>query len=190
MRASPRADDMRPRPRRAAGLPEVQEGWQAPGCNAAPACPALAPAAAAGKLNAKLKSDFRCYPNNGHAATASAGPFCANERRPWVLRRLHDSWRLPCPFAYGQDRWRRFLWYVEAQQHVGWSVRRGQPVRFPVFARRVLLNVDGQRPIGIRLHVRQHRRVDEIPVDRVLDELLRLWIIHCDRPDAASYIIP
>src|SRR5450631_2623073 len=78
MRASPRADDMRPRPRRAAGLPEVQEGWQAPGCNAAPACPALAPAAAAGKLNAKLKSDFRCYPNNGHAATASAGPFCAN----------------------------------------------------------------------------------------------------------------
>src|ERR1019366_3391664 len=77
MRASPRADDMRPRPRRAAGLPEVQEGWQAPGCNAAPACPALAPAAAAGKLNAKLKSDFRCYPNNGHAATASAGPFCA-----------------------------------------------------------------------------------------------------------------
>jgi hypothetical protein len=39
----------------------VQEGWQAPGCNAAPACPALAPAAAAGKLNAKLKSDFRCY---------------------------------------------------------------------------------------------------------------------------------
>src|ERR1035441_9526232 len=77
MRASPRADDMRPRPRRAAGLPEVQEGWQAPGCNAAPACPALAPAAAAGKLNAKLKSDFRCYPNNGHAATASACPFCA-----------------------------------------------------------------------------------------------------------------
>src|SRR5450759_1584959 len=77
MRASPRADDMRPRPRRAAGLPEVQEGWQAPGCNAAPACPALAPAAAAGKLNAKLKTDFRCYPNNGHAATASAGPFCA-----------------------------------------------------------------------------------------------------------------
>ena len=80
MRPAPRADDMRPRPRRAAGLPEVQEGWQAPGCNAAPACPALAPAAAAGKLNAKLKSDFRCYPNNGHAATASAGPFCANKR--------------------------------------------------------------------------------------------------------------
>src|ERR1700722_17719981 len=77
MRPAPRADDMRPRPRRAAGLPEVQEGWQAPGCNAAPACPALAPAAAAGKLNAKLKSDFRCYPNNGHAATASVGPFCA-----------------------------------------------------------------------------------------------------------------
>ena len=60
MRPAPRADDMRPRPRRAAGLPEVQEGWQAPGCNAAPACPALAPAAA-GELNAKLKSDFRCY---------------------------------------------------------------------------------------------------------------------------------
>jgi hypothetical protein len=25
-----------------------------------------------------LKFDFRCYPNNGHAATASAGPFRAN----------------------------------------------------------------------------------------------------------------
>src|SRR5258708_39180952 len=76
LRPTPRADDMRPRSRRAAGLPEEQEGWQAPGCNAAQACPALAPAAA-GKLNAKLKSDFRCYPNNGHAATASAGPFFA-----------------------------------------------------------------------------------------------------------------
>src|SRR6202140_5313057 len=81
MRPAPRADDIRPRPRGAAGLPEVQEGWQAPGCNAAPACPALAPAAAAaGKLNARLKSDFRCYPNNGHAATALAGPFLANRQ--------------------------------------------------------------------------------------------------------------
>jgi hypothetical protein len=54
----------------------VQEGREAPGTDDAPACPALAPVAA-GKLNAKLKSDFRCYLNNGHAATASAGPFCA-----------------------------------------------------------------------------------------------------------------
>src|SRR5665648_161078 len=104
MRASPRADDMRPRPRRAAGLPEVQEGWQAPGCNAAPACPALAPAAVAGKLNAKLKSDFRCYPNNGHAATASAGPFCANglnRSRGRALRRA--AW--PC--QQWMERWER-----------------------------------------------------------------------------------
>ena len=65
--------------RRAAGLSEVQEGWDTPGCHAAPAC--AAPATyAAGKLNAKLKSDFRCHPNNGHAATASAGPFCARKR--------------------------------------------------------------------------------------------------------------
>ena len=70
--------DMRSRPRRAVGLSEVQEGRKAPGSDDAPACPALAPAAAAGKLNAKLKSDFRCYPDNGHAATASAGPFCAD----------------------------------------------------------------------------------------------------------------
>ena len=41
---------------------------------------ALALPDAAGKLNAKLKSDFRCYPNNGHAATASVGPFCATSR--------------------------------------------------------------------------------------------------------------
>jgi hypothetical protein len=52
------------------GWSEAPEGWEAPGSDHAPACPALAPAAA-GKLNAKLKSDFRCYPNNGHAATAS-----------------------------------------------------------------------------------------------------------------------
>jgi hypothetical protein len=69
---------MRSRPRRAVGLSEVQEGRKAPGSDDAPACPALAPAAAAGKLNAKLKSDFRCYPDNGHAATASACPFRAN----------------------------------------------------------------------------------------------------------------
>jgi hypothetical protein len=92
MRASPRADDMRPRPRRAAGLPEVQEGWQARGRNAAPACPALAPAAAAGKLNAKLKSDFRCYPNNGHAATASAGPFCAKPGHSLLFDPLVSTW--------------------------------------------------------------------------------------------------
>src|ERR1700676_5200329 len=80
------------------GLPEVQEGWQAPGCNAAPACPALAPAAAAGKLNAELKSDFRCYPNNGQAATASAGPFCAKERtrsRGKALARRSGALPLP-----------------------------------------------------------------------------------------------
>src|ERR1035441_3253478 len=76
MCVAPRTDDMRARSCQPIGLPEVQEGWDTPGCHAAPAC--AAPATyAAGKLNAKLKSDFRCYPNNGHAATASAGPFCA-----------------------------------------------------------------------------------------------------------------
>jgi hypothetical protein len=74
-----RTDDMRARSCQPIGLLEVQEGWDTPGCHAAPAC--AAPATyAAGKLNAKLKSDFRCYPNNGHAATASAGPFCARSR--------------------------------------------------------------------------------------------------------------
>jgi hypothetical protein len=37
MRVAPRADDMRARSRRAPSLPEVQEGWEAPGCHAAPA---------------------------------------------------------------------------------------------------------------------------------------------------------
>src|ERR1039457_3087925 len=79
MCVAPRTDDMRARSCQPIGLPEVQEGWDTPGCHAAPAC--TAPATyAAGKLNAKLKSDFRCYPNNGHAVTASAGPFCAIER--------------------------------------------------------------------------------------------------------------
>src|SRR5450756_1561170 len=76
MCTAPRADDMRTRSRPAIGLSEVQEGWEAPGSDDAPASTTPAPAAA-GRPNAKLKSDFRCYPNNGHAATASAGPFCA-----------------------------------------------------------------------------------------------------------------
>jgi hypothetical protein len=80
MCTAPRADDMRTRSRPAIGLSEVQEGWEAPGSDDAPASTTPAPAAA-GRPNAKLKSDFRCYPNNGHAATASAGPFCAMNRR-------------------------------------------------------------------------------------------------------------
>src|ERR1035437_5558348 len=126
MRASPRADDMRPRPRRAAGLPEVQEGWQAPGCNAAPACPALAPAAAAGKLNAKLKTDFRCYPNNGHAATASAGPFCAMNRHARfqpAARKRHPS---PCEI---------FAQYLS--QTVGIGLRRHEAEILAVAAHQV-----------------------------------------------------
>jgi len=69
----------------------VQEGWEAPGSDHTPACPALAPAAA-GKLNAKPKSDFRCYPNNGHAATASAGPFCADFVAEIGIPTARDGW--------------------------------------------------------------------------------------------------
>jgi hypothetical protein len=99
MCVAPRTDDMRARSCQPIGLPEVQEGWDTPGCHAAPAC--AAPATyAAGKLNAKLKSDFRCYPNNGHAATASAGPFCAMCGRLRIGKKnLHASqaWSvLPC----------------------------------------------------------------------------------------------
>jgi hypothetical protein len=47
MRFTPRADDMRTRSRQAVGLSEVQEGWEAPGSDAAPACAAPATSAAA-----------------------------------------------------------------------------------------------------------------------------------------------
>jgi len=74
-RLVPEPPFMRARSRRAAGLSEVQEGGKAAPCDIAAAYAALAPAVSGTKR--KLKSDFRCYPNNGHAATASAGPFCA-----------------------------------------------------------------------------------------------------------------
>jgi hypothetical protein len=67
------------------GWSEVPEGWEAPGSDHAPTCPALAPATA-GKLNAKLKSDFRCYPNNGHAATASPVRFVPKTEVDAVIR--------------------------------------------------------------------------------------------------------
>ena len=77
-RLVPEPPFMRARSRRAAGLSEVQEGGKAAPCDIAAAYAALAPAVSGTKR--KLKSDFRCYPNNGHAATASAGPFCARKR--------------------------------------------------------------------------------------------------------------
>jgi hypothetical protein len=44
-------------------------------------CSSLPRARASRRRKTKRKTEirFRCYPNNGHAATASAGPFCAND---------------------------------------------------------------------------------------------------------------
>ena len=57
MRAPPRADDMRARSRRAIGLSEVQDGWEAPGGYAAPACAALSPSIA-GRVCARSAMDW------------------------------------------------------------------------------------------------------------------------------------
>lgn len=52
MRAAPRSDDMRARPRRAASVSEVQEWWEAPGCDATTDCDAPATCAGEGMMRA------------------------------------------------------------------------------------------------------------------------------------------
>ena len=60
MRAPPRADDMRARSSRALGLSEVQDGWEAPGGYAAPACAALSPSIAGRvKVGSEMPSMIR-----------------------------------------------------------------------------------------------------------------------------------
>ena len=71
--------------------------------------------------------------------------------RDLYLIGLDDAWWLPSPFANGQDRRRRFLRPVHAHHEKDRAVWRRQPVCFLVGRRGMLLNMDGQRAVGILL---------------------------------------
>ena len=53
----------------------------------------------------------------------------------------------------------------------------------PCRRRGLVLDVECQRPVGVRLHGGQHRRVDQVAVDRVFDQQLGLAVIHRHRPE-------
>jgi len=46
-----------------------------------------------------------------------------------------------------------------------------------------MLQVDSQRTVAILLHVWQHRRVDQVTVDRIFDQQLTVAVVHGDRPE-------
>jgi len=77
----------------------------------------------------------------------------ARPRAP--LARNHDTRRLPRSLARRQDRRRRVLRPVQAQDEIDRVVGRGQPVGFLRFAGRVLLDVEGERPVRVLLHTYQ-----------------------------------
>jgi hypothetical protein len=70
-----------------------------------------------------------------------------------------------------------------AHDQVDGVVGCGQPVGFLRLAGRVLLDAQGERSVLILLHAWQHRRVDEVAIDRVFDQQLALDAIHRHRPD-------
>src|SRR5271156_219130 len=122
------------------------------------------------------------------------GPFLISERAKTVIwTSVHmtasasadplQGPRFPRAFAGWQDRGRSRLWPVESHYQIDRAVGCGQPVGFLVRAGRVFLNVERKRAAGAGLHARQHRGVDEIAVDWVLDQKLRLAVIHCHGPE-------
>jgi hypothetical protein len=102
------------------------------------------------------------------------------------LVRLHDARWLPSSVAGRKDGGRRFLRPIEAHDEVDEVVRRGEPVAFLVRAGVVLLDVERQRAVRVFLHAGQHGRVDKVTVNRILNQELRLPVIHRDRPEGVA----
>ena len=65
-------------------------------------------------------------------------------------------------------------------------VGRGQPIGLIVGAGRLALDINRQRAIGVFLQLAQHRRIDEVAIDRVFDQKLRLAVIHRNRPEGVD----
>ena len=90
---------------------------------------------------------------------------------------LYDARRFPGAFA-GRQNGRRFrLRPVETHDEVDEVVRRRSPVGFFVRVRAVLLDVERERAVLVLLHVRQHRGVDEVSIERVCDQELALFSV-------------
>ena len=85
---------------------------------------------------------------------------------------FHDARWLPSAFARRQDgRWFG-LRPVEAHHEIDGTVGRGEPVRFLVRTGAVFLDVEGERAVLVHLHAGQHRRIDEVAIDRAFDQQL------------------
>lgn len=85
---------------------------------------------------------------------------------------LRERRRAPSLLAHRKDRWRLGLRPVEAHHHAGRALRRGQSVRLRFPALRVLLDADRRWPVLVLPEARQHRRADQVAVDRVGDQPL------------------
>src|SRR5271154_3917906 len=106
-------------------------------------------------------------------------------RSPFLLLlggRNHTR-RLPRALPRRQNRRGLLFGPVKPHHQVDSVVRRRQPVGLLVLPRGVLLDIERQRAIGIGLHSRQHRRVDQVAIDRVFDQELGLAVVHSHRPE-------
>ena len=67
---------------------------------------------------------------------------------------LYDNRGTPSPFTNRQDRRRFSFRPIEAHYEINWTVWSWQPIRFLLLTRRILLNIERQRPVFIFFHVR------------------------------------
>ena len=77
-------------------------------------------------------------------------------------------------------------WDVDAQGAVDRAVRGGQPVGFLVRTGRILADVNRERPV-VRIPERvQHGRVQQVTLEGIGHEELRLAVIHRERPEGVG----
>ncbi len=67
---------------------------------------------------------------------------------------------------------------METHDEVDRAVGRREPVRFLVGPGLIFLDVERQPALSAQFYIGQHWQVDQVPVDRVLDQQLRLAVIH------------
>ncbi len=177
-RARPRPPYARPRlPRRTPRAPVLRS----PSCSQRRAT-CLGRSASASPRDVRIPS-HHCRACRG--AAYLAGRFPGDVTGTFSAASRHDmnTGRLPAAFTGRQDRRSLRLRPVEPHNQIDRAVRRRQPVGLLVGAGRRVLDVERQRPVRIGLHGGDHRRVDQIAVDRVFDQELGLAVIHGQGPE-------
>src|SRR5580693_8379695 len=74
---------------------------------------------------------------------------------------------------------------VEPHDNEERSLRRGKPVRLLVGTGRLVLEVEGKPAVDILFELRDHRRVQQIPIETIGYHQLRGEIVHGHRPERA-----